>query len=936
MHGDEHPVPTPTNLTRDATSLVGRAADIEAVETRLNEGRVVTVLGTPGVGKTRLARVVARGLLPRFSGGVWCCDLSGARTAHDVLVAMARVLAIALAAGDDESTKLAGALAARGELLVLLDNVDQVAGAAAELVRAWLEQAPEAMFLVTSREPLRLDAELRYELGPLEAADAVQLFVERARASSSRVGTFEDDRTAVAQLVERLDRLPLAIELAAGRSDVLSVAQISERLDSRLELLRTDARERPAHHGTLRAALDWSWNLLGAEERTALAQCSVFRGGFAVDAAEGVLALGNGATPVLDVVEALRRRSLLTASELGGSVRLGMYELIRTFAADQLERTGQQQPAVERHARHYVEQGESWAARVEGPDATAAKRWLSMERDNLLAAIERAAATHPQLSARASIALAPVMALQLAADQRIAILEAAVAAADRDGGDALRGRALLARAEARIDVARFDEGVQDAQASLRLATAGGDDELEALALHALAVVDRIQERPEQGLRNLQAALAIHQRRGDRVRESTVLYKIGVLLHDRGELDGARRTLEEALAIAEKVADEHRQGMSCSGLGMIAYALGRWSEALALYERAAQLHDRSGAPRWRAVAVANAAMSRDELGRYDEAVAGYEDARRTFRELGARSLEANVLGALALAHLEHERFVEAGFLHRSALGIFRDMGNRLHEAIILMQMGYAECLLDRFAEAKLRLDEALQLASEGHPLRPLGLGFRAVARAALGDASAGDDLAQAQKAPACATSPWKRAALDVLRGAVEAGLARSARRSGAAEAAHRAKAMAARATARSLPPETRPVVVRIALLLLSRLLGDQPEPVATISVPALRVAKDGRWFERVGQPRVELGRRGPPRRILKALAEQRGTAPGAGLDADAVLAAGWPDERMMSSAGAMRVRTAIRTLRDLGLRDLLLTHDDGYVLDPTVSFASCES
>ena len=282
--GERASAPPPTNLPARSDAFVGRAAALAALAAALDAGPV-TVLGPAGVGKTRLVQRFAADRRVDYPGGVWFCALSSARTLQDIAAPPAGALSLRLTRGDPLE-RLGHALAGRGRALVVLDNFEHLLEHAPATVGAWRDAAPEARFVITSREPLGLEGERRLRLDPLDPAEGAALFAARAGG--------EPGAADVAALVSLLDGLPLAIELAARRAALLSPTEILEGLAARGDraLLLRQGRSRSGRHGTLEAAIGWSWALLDRWERAALAQCAVFRGGFTARAAEAVVDLG--------------------------------------------------------------------------------------------------------------------------------------------------------------------------------------------------------------------------------------------------------------------------------------------------------------------------------------------------------------------------------------------------------------------------------------------------------------------------------------------------------------------------------------------------------------------------------------------------------------------------------------------------------------------
>jgi predicted ATPase len=377
------------NLPTPANAILGRDAELTAVRESLANARLVTLTGVGGVGKTRLAVEAASHMGERFPDGVWLCELAAIGDPDALPHAVAAVLGVSQQPGRDLIDSLIESLAGQ-QLLLVLDNCEHLVEAVAALLRRTLPRCARLRVLATSREALAVDGERLFPVTPLavgEVSPAVSLFVERARAVAPRFdGT--SDPASVAEICRRLDGIPLAIELAAARVRALTPRQIRDRLDERFRLL--GGGRALGRHQTLAAAVQWSYDLLSEAERAVLHRLAVFAGGFGLEDAEA-LCTGDGIEPhdVLDLVDSLLRKSLLTADSSGEAVRYAMLETIRQFATD--KGAADIEGAREKHALWFAAESDRRFDQWLSPHQAEAYPWLESDMDNLRAAFRWAA-----------------------------------------------------------------------------------------------------------------------------------------------------------------------------------------------------------------------------------------------------------------------------------------------------------------------------------------------------------------------------------------------------------------------------------------------------------------------------------------------------------------------------------------------------------------
>jgi predicted ATPase/class 3 adenylate cyclase len=391
----------PGNLVLPATSLIGRDADVPKIDAALRTHRLVTLTGVGGVGKTRLALAVAAQLADEFPDGVWVFELAAVADPASVPDAVAAVLNITQQPGMSVSESVAAALEGRVRLLVF-DNCEHVLDATASIVEAILAQSTTVRIVATSREGLGIADEQIWPVRSLSVDAAAELFLERA--DSVAPGSAADNADDVVEICRRLDGIPLAIELAASRISSMTASDVRDRLDHRFKLL-VGTRRGLDRHQTLRQAVQWSYDLLDEAEKALLARCAVFSGGFDVQSVCAVAGFDDRDDfAILDLLDALVRKSLLVTDRSTGRARYSMLETIRQFAEEQLVARGEADDARTAHARYFAGREEDIFALWDSPRQHDAYRWFANELANLRAAF-RWAAAHGDLDIAAPIAV---------------------------------------------------------------------------------------------------------------------------------------------------------------------------------------------------------------------------------------------------------------------------------------------------------------------------------------------------------------------------------------------------------------------------------------------------------------------------------------------------------------------------------------------------
>jgi len=682
-----------TNLDVDVNSFVGRRQVLARLHGLFARGaHLVTVLGTAGAGKTRLVRRYGLSQVDELSadgGGVWFVDLSESTSPEEVVAATASALGVPLDPDRDVSedrAQVGRALAARGRMLLILDNAEQVVDGLVPSVAAWREAAPRCRLLVTSRQVLDLPREQVLQLPPLDPGEALALFVDRARAVRLDLELEADDLSAIEHIAERLDHNPLALELAAVRVRVLPPRRLAERLDARFSTLGRGPRDGPARHATLDQAIAWSWGLLEPWGQAAFAQLGVFRGGFDLDASRAILRLPQGSPELPDVLEGLQDRSLVRRAEpvgLPGTVRLHLLLSLREWAAGRLAERDDADQVRDRHVRWATERGQELLSALDGEHGATAAQHLALERGNLLEAHRTALSSGDHDAAcRLAVVLDAALAPRGPYEDHLHLLDDTVEHASsaraehrvdlrlaRSRAHAVRGDVARAehdlamaarlaqgdvpvqvRARAWLDCGRWSvsrgrthEGRRLQSGARRAAESAGDAVLvarvDAAEARWHAAAGRLEQALELGRRTLSE---LHPHPARRL-EASLQIDVASWASDRGQLEEARGLLREALGLARQLQDLRLEARILTRLGALYHDLGRLEVASEHLVLALEQQERVGDRRQAGICRGHLGVIEAERDRLDQALALLDGALSALEDAEDPRLEGWFLG-----------------------------------------------------------------------------------------------------------------------------------------------------------------------------------------------------------------------------------------------------------------------------------------------------
>jgi predicted ATPase/Tfp pilus assembly protein PilF len=697
------------NLPVQLTNFIGRELEVTVVKGLLSQIRLLTLTGPGGCGKTRLSLQAAAELLEECPDGVWLVELASLTDPAGVPRAVATALGVREEPGQPLPVTLQEHLQHR-KLLLVLDNCEHLVEACAPLVDTLLRTCSGLRILATSREALSLAGERVWPVPPLSFPDlqglpsvesltqydAIRLFVDRALLVQPWFALTRQNSPAAARICHRLDGIPLAIEMAAGRVKVLSVEQIDQRLDHRFRLLTSGSRVALPRHSTLRAAIDWSYELLSAPERLLFDRLSVFAGGFTLEAAEEVCSGRPVETAeVLELLSHLVEKSLVGVEESPeGKVRYRLLETLRQYGEEHLEDSGEMQATKGQHLTFFLTLAEQAEPELTGPDQVAWLASLDKEHDNLRAALNWA----------------------------------------QKSGE-VESELRLAGALWRFWLVRgfFGEGRQHLEGALSRSNAAPAP-LRAKVLSGGAGLAWYQADFSRATLLLEEELALRQELAERKGIANVLNHLGLVAYSQGDYKRAAALQEESLATWRELGDKRAMGYCLNNLGVVAREQGNYDRAGVLFEESAVLCRELPDKHLIARVLNNLGYVASRQRDHDRAEALCEEGLALARSLEDKDNIAFSLYTLGYVAQHEEDYTQATRLFLESLALYQQLGDKL---------GIAECLegLAGVASLQALLEQGARLlgaaealrAAIGAPLPPASRGEyeRAIATVRVG-------------------------------------------------------------------------------------------------------------------------------------------------------------------------------------------------------------
>jgi predicted ATPase len=659
LNGHFPPLPSldsfPNNLPVQLTSFVGRERELAGVKERLDSARLLTLIGPGGTGKTRLSLQLAADVLPTFADGAWLVELAALADPALILQSIASVFHVREQMGMSLEENVLNYLRAK-HLLLILDNCEHMVEACARLADQFLHACPRIKIIASSREALGITGEVVYRVPSLSlphlddqitpealaGCESAQLFLERARLVDPKFQFTDRNAAAIAQACNRLDGIPLALELAAARVTVFTPEQIASRLDDRFKLLTGGSRTALPRQQTLRALIDWSHEILSEEERALFRRLSVFVGGWTFEAAEAIC----GDLPMLDLLTQLVNKSLVMADDQGNEKRYRFLETIRQYARDKLLEAGEAEQMRNSHMEFFLQLAELAGPRLDTEEVMEWIARLEAEYDNFRAAFEWALGHDPQASLRFVGSLAYFWFRR---------------------GHGAEGIQWGTEALERAEKLPSQTGEETTRAQM---------EVRARALQALSLLHFSQGDNAQAVRAGEACAALARQMGDRYMLAFVLTFTGSAKGMMGDRAGSLQDVEEAVRLAREEGKKHELAQALGMLAMLDMTVKRDFKAGRAYEQESLSLLKESPLTWSRVMVLFG-LGRGAMFRGDYALARERFARclPVFEQMGDEH-RVNMIRS-ELAHMDrHEgRYEQAEHAYRKTILVWQKLGHR---------------------------------------------------------------------------------------------------------------------------------------------------------------------------------------------------------------------------------------------------------------------
>lgn len=709
------PVAT-TNLPQQLTTFIGRERELKEASEKLASAKLLTLIGPGGTGKTRLSIQVGVEQLANFKNGVWLVELAPISDPAFIIPTIASVFEVREVPNIPLVQLVIEYLRAK-ELLLILDNCEHLVESSAQVVDQLLHECAQLKIIASSREALGVDGETIYRVPSLKDDEATRLFVDRATKAEPRFHLTDENASSITQICSRLDGIPLAIELAAARVKLLTPEQIAARLDDRFKLLTGGVRTALPRQQTLRALIDWSYQLLNETEQRALRGLSVFSGGWTLEAAESVV----GADEALEGLSGLVNKSLVIVEEHEGKSRYRFLETIRQYAMEKLVEAGEAVATRDRHLDFMIEVTKYSSSRMFGTEDIELLDQIESEHDNLRAALEWATANHPDKALKLAYGLGGFWVVRDENNEARTWCNAILEKIETlSGYEEARARLYSLLGWLSVTLGEHRKGHVASQQAIEFGTKANDFTTVARAYSILALTSSF-------LGDFPNAFAAAEKAVSIAREHRLSAELSLALSTRAQLEflgnrdlpSARASIFEATDLAHKAGFKWASSFMDIGMGHIAAIMGDIETARIAFMRSAETATLLGNKRVAYSSRSEFAHVLRQHGELDEPLATYRDLLPKWKDLGHRSAVAHELECIAFILVrkeEPERAVHllgaADALRRSIDSVMTKMEQEEYEKEISPLrdlLGELEFNKEWNLGREMSMDDAIELA-----------------------------------------------------------------------------------------------------------------------------------------------------------------------------------------------------------------------------------
>ena len=710
----------PNNLPVQLTSFIGRETEMKHVKEALKLSRLVTLTSAGGSGKTRLALQTGAEVIDEFEQGVWFVDL--AALSDPALLTSTIIDALGIKEESKKTTEDTLIEFLKGkEILILLDNCEQLIHACANLAERLLSSCPKLKIIATSREALNCEGEMTYRIPPLAVPDpksndtpeqltqyeSVRLFIERALTVNSNFRVNNENAPALAEICSRLDGIPLAIELAAARIKILSVVKIYERLDDRFSLLTGGKRTALPRQQTLRALIDWSYDLLSEEEKILWCRLSVFSGGWTLDAAEEICSDEMiSKSLILDLLSQLIEKSVIIFDESKGRYRI--LESLREYGIEKLKNS---QEISLRHLNYYLRLSENAEPELRGENA---RFWLDIidaDHSNFISAIDWSVSN--EMADKGAViagALGEFWSTKGHYSTGIRLNENILRSSCLYGNSA-KVKLLIWLCVYKYNQGEYEQVRKFSEECLNLSKGIGDKKGIAESLHNLGKVAELKGNYELARSYFEESLELKKEIKDKIGIADSLQSLGNLLTNQGDYELAKKYFGESFEIKKEVGDKRGMASNMNSMGCIATYQGNYEQAKKYHEESLAFNKDIGSKIGAAISMGNLGLISFNQGDYELARKYYEESLTIRKELGNKKGIAIYLHNLGGVVYTQGDFEQAKKYFEESLAVRKEIGDRIGMADSMNNLGGVMYTQGDFEQAKIYFEESLTVRKE---------------------------------------------------------------------------------------------------------------------------------------------------------------------------------------------------------------------------------